>query len=816
MMVQSRLKHGKHMSDYHPKDIEEKWQASWASQDLYKTPENTPKEKFYVLEMFPYPSGNLHMGHVRNYAIGDCLARFKRMQGYAVRYPMGFDSFGLPAENAAIKHNIHPETWTLQNIEQMKEQLNRLGLSYDWENSVCTCLPDYYKWNQWLFLKFYEKGLVYRKKGWVNWDPVDETVLANEQVIDGKGWRSGATVEKREIEQWYIKITDYAEELLNDLDKLDEWPESVKIMQRNWIGKSNGTQCDFVVTNTDTQNNTPAITVFTTRPDTLFGVSYVVLAPEHPLVSELKTGAPNESEIDQFVQDSMKKNQEERGNENAEKNGLFIHRHAINPVTGDEVPIYISDYVLMDYGTGAVMAVPAHDQRDYEFATKYKLPINTVIKPKNPDDATENQAYTGPGTLVNSADFSGLDNSEAKDKITQWLEAKKLGKSVTTYRLRDWLISRQRFWGTPIPFLYDEDGQLVPEKEENLPVTLPKELDFTGKGNPLGNHPEFQNVTIDGQNYRRETDTMDTFFDSSWYFMRNCDAQNSERPFDTKKATNALPVDQYIGGVEHAVLHLLYARFFTKACRDLGLLQIDEPFKRLLTQGMVLKDGSKMSKSVGNTVNPDDIIENYGADTARLFILFGAPIERDLEWSDQGVDGCFRFLKRLFKACTNPNDFLLKGSEDDLLKHTHKTIKGVQKDIERFSYNTAISKMMELVNFIYQNGITTEVSEILAKLIAPFAPFMAEEIWAELGHSDSIHTQNWPKFDDTLTIDDTCTIVVQVNGKVRDKFEAPLNADPDQLKKSAKTSEKVQSFIAEKEIIKEILVPNKLINIVVK
>jgi len=804
------------MSDYHPKDIEEKWQASWQEQGLYNTPITDEKPHYYVLEMFPYPSGNLHMGHVRNYAIGDCLARFKRMQGFSVRYPMGFDSFGLPAENAALKHNIHPETWTLQNIEQMKAQLSRLGLSYNWESSVCTCLPDYYKWNQWLFLKFYEKGLVYRKKGWVNWDPVDETVLANEQVIDGKGWRSGATVEKREIEQWYIKITDYAEELLTDLDQLEGWPESVKTMQRNWIGKSTGTQATFKVTPTDTQSNTPDITVFTTRPDTLFGVSYIVLAPEHPLVTKLKKGTENESEIDQFVQDSMKKNQEERGNDTAEKNGLFLHRYAINPVNNDKIPIYISDYVLMDYGTGAVMAVPAHDQRDHDFATKYQLPIKTVIQAKNPEDLEPNNAYTGNGTLIDSGEFSGQPSKDAKKSITYWLESNRLGKKVTTYRLRDWLISRQRFWGTPIPFLYDSDGNLVPEKEENLPVELPKELDLSGKGNPLSNHPDFQTVTRDGKPYRRETDTMDTFFDSSWYYMRYCDAQNTEKPFNAEIASKSLPVDQYIGGVEHAVLHLLYARFFTKACRDLGLLQTDEPFKNLLTQGMVLKDGSKMSKSVGNTVNPDEIIEKYGADTARLFILFGAPIERDLEWSDKGVDGCFRFLKRVFKCCTTPEDFPLKSDEAELLKHCHKTIKGVQKDIERFSYNTAISKMMELVNYIYLNGITNDVAKILAKLIAPFAPYMAEEIWAILGHKSSIHTQEWPVFDDSLTVENQCTIVVQVNGKVRDKFEAAIDANPDQLKEQARSSERVQAFTKDKQIIKEIVIPNKIINIVVK
>ena len=754
------------------------------------------------------------MGHVRNYAIGDCLARFKRMKGFSVKYPMGFDSFGLPAENAAIKHNIHPEEWTLKNIESMKAQLSRLGLSYNWDDTVCTCLPDYYKWNQWLFLKFYEKGLVYRKKGWVNWDPVDETVLANEQVIDGKGWRSGADVVKKEITQWYIKITDYAEELLNDLETLDGWPESVKIMQRNWIGKSSGTDCIFTVEPESFNSETPDINVFTTRPDTLFGVSYVVLAPEHPLVSTLKKDSPNESEIDQFIQEAMSQNQEERGNDTKEKNGLFINRYAINPVNNEKIPIYISDYVLMDYGTGAVMAVPAHDQRDYEFAKKYTLPINQVIEGEEmPEDA----AFTEAGTLVNSGEFTGLESTQAKDAITTWLDKHSKGKKVITYRLRDWLISRQRFWGTPIPFLYDEDGNIEAENYENLPVELPKELEFSGKGNPLAHADSFKSVERNGKTFRRETDTMDTFFDSSWYYMRYCDAQNQDKPFDEEQTSKLLPVNQYIGGVEHAVLHLLYARFFTKACRDIGLLSVDEPFQNLLTQGMVLKDGSKMSKSVGNTVDPNEIISNYGADTARLFILFGAPVDRDLEWSEQGVDGCYRFLKRAYKCATNYTEFPIKdGNEDVIIKQCHKTIKGVEYDINRFSYNTAISKMMELVNFCYSNGSTPFVGETLAKLLAPFAPFMAEEIWEKLGNTNSIHLATWPQYDEKLTVDDTCTIVIQVNGKVRDKFETPLNTTKEELESLAKESTRIQEFTADKTILKTIVVPNKLVNIVAK
>lgn len=800
--------------DYMPQKCEEKWLQKWKDTHLYKTDELSDKKKYYVLEMFPYPSGKLHMGHVRNYSLGDAVARFKTMQGYRVLHPMGFDSFGLPAENAAIKHGVDPEAWTLKNIETMKEQLDRIGFSYDWDRELASCQPDYYQFNQWLFIKMYEKGLVYRKNGFVNWDPVDQTVLANEQVIDGKGWRSGAVVEKKEIEQWYIKITDYAEELLNDLDTLDDWPDRVKHMQRNWIGKNTGTEVMFKIVDEHGEDK-GEVAVFTTRPDTLFGVTYLVLACEHPLTKSLIKGLIIEEDIQRFIVNTLSKSTQDRTDASKTKIGYFLNHYVINPVNGEKSPLYVGDYVLMDYGTGAVMAVPAHDQRDFDFAKAHNLLISVVIQPKKAVLETPMLgAYTEPGVLINSGEFTGMQSEESKSAITHWLVTKGLGKECVTYRLRDWLISRQRFWGTPIPMLYDEEGHVVAESIDSLPIKLPKDITF-GKGNPLASSERYMYVEKEGKKYRRETDTMDTFFDSSWYFLRFCDSKNTDIPFAKEKVEKWMGVDQYIGGIEHAVLHLLYARFFTKVCRDLGLCSVNEPFKRLLCQGMVIKDGAKMSKSLGNTVDPDSIIQNYGADTARLFILFGAPAERDLDWSDTAVEGAFRFLKRAFKVASELSEFPLKN-ETGLEKMVHKTIMGVSEDIGRFSYNTAIAKLMELTNFMYQNGCNQWGVNCLTLMLAPFAPFIAEEMWAQLGNPYSVHQQTWPKLDKSKTVDDVVTVVFQINGKVRDKAEIPKDLPKDDLENKAKQSEKIQKYLERHTIVKVIVITNKLVNIVVR
>jgi leucyl-tRNA synthetase len=801
---------------YQPQKIEEKWCKQWQDHALYSSKTEGEQPKYYVLEMFPYPSGHLHMGHVRNYTLGDTLARFKRMTGYNVLYPMGFDSFGLPAENAAIKNQVDPEEWTLSNIKTMKEQLIRLGLSYDWDREIASCKKDYYQWNQWLFLKMHENNLVYRKKGWVNWDPVDHTVLANEQVIEGKGWRSGAVVEKREIEQWYLKITDYAEELLTDLESLEEWPERVKTMQRNWIGRRIGTELTFDVIN-QSGEKIAEIPVFTTRPDTLFGVTYVVLAAEHPLTLSLVNGQDNESDIHSFVQAAIKRSSLDRTDESKDKHGKPLGFNVINPGNREKVPLYVGDYVLMEYGTGAVMAVPAHDQRDFEFAEKFNLPVKVVIQ--SPDHQltgdTMTEAYIDDGILINSGPFTDLDNRLAKEKITAWLQAEGKGKEKVTYRLRDWLISRQRYWGTPIPMLIDEDGNSVPELQENLPILLPKDVQFTGQGNPLEHAKSFRDIDRNGKKYRRETDTMDTFFDSSWYFLRYCDPKNKAVPFSKKQSDYWMAVDQYIGGIEHAILHLLYARFFTKVLRDFGLTDVSEPFQRLLCQGMVIKDGAKMSKSLGNTVDPSYIIDKYGADTARLFILFGAPVERDLEWSDQAIEGSFRFLKRVFKLIEEPHLFPIKDQKIVEIQR-HKTICAVTQDIERFSYNTAISRLMELVNVMYQYGATAQALESVLLLLAPFAPFMAEEGWQVLGHLGSIHQAKWPTYDPKQMEEDTVTIVLQVNGKVRDKLNIEKGLEKAMLESIALNSERIQKYTVNGTVVKVIVVPDKLVNIVVR
>ncbi|RAP31386.1 leucine--tRNA ligase [Candidatus Marinamargulisbacteria bacterium SCGC AG-414-C22] len=803
--------------DYKPLDFENKWLRFWSDQQIYKTEDNQSKQSYYVLEMFPYPSGALHMGHVRNYAIGDTLARFKRMNQFNVLYPMGFDSFGLPAENAAIKHNINPKSWTEDNILSMKDQLTRLGLSYDWSRELATCRDSYYRWNQWLFIQMYNKGLVYKKKGWVNWDPVDQTVLANEQVIDGKGWRSGAVVEKKEIEQWYIKITDYAEELLTDIDdKLNDWPDRVKSMQKNWIGRSEGTEIDFDIV-TESGEKLTTLTVFTTRPDTLFGVTYVSIAAEHPDVKRFSSYADNAQKIEGFIQDVLNQSIIDRSDQTKAKKGEFLGVFAVNPLTEERVPLYVADYVLMEYGTGVVMAVPAHDERDFEFARNHNLSLKVVISPDG-DDFSEplTQAYTDAGILLNSASFNGVSSAIAKNDITVALGDKNKGRIKVQYKLRDWLISRQRFWGTPIPMLIDEEGVVSPVPEDQLPVTLPEKVTFTGQGNPLAKATEFCEVTINGKLYRRETDTMDTFFDSSWYFLRYCDPNNAQLPFDKELVNYWMSVDQYIGGIEHAVLHLLYARFFTKVLRDLNLVDVDEPFKRLLCQGMVLKEGAKMSKSLGNTVDPAYIINQYGADTARVFILFGAPVERDLDWSDEGVEGSFRFLKRFYKVLSEPENYALKeGKQADFLRILHKTIKHVTDDMNRFSFNTAISRLMELVNFIYQHGLLLEERLTMTKLIAPIAPFLAEQLYHEQGHTDSIHVQEWPSFDESLIEEATMTIVFQINGKVRDKCQVPKDTTKDDIESIAKSNEKLKKYFEQGAVKKVIYVPNKLVNFVV-
>lgn len=804
--------------EYKPQDFEEKWIQSWQKDNTYRTSDDQSKPKHYVLEMFPYPSGNLHMGHVRNYSIGDAYARFKRMTGHRVMYPMGFDSFGLPAENAAIKHRVNPDKWTVKNIETMKEQFTRLGLSYDWDKEIATSSKEYYKWNQYIFIKLFEKGLIYRKKGWVNWDPVDQTVLANEQVVDGKGWRSGAEVIKKEIDQWYIKITDYADELLNDLETLEHWPERVKTMQKNWIGKSTGTQVTFPIFN-DKNESVGEIDVYTTRPDTLFGVTYVVLAAEHSLSTKLAETSTNQDKINDFIQSTIKKSFIERTDESKSKTGISLDHYVINPSNGEKCPLYIGDYVLMDYGTGAVMAVPAHDQRDFQFAKQYNLPIKVVISPKNEtlEANTLTEAYIEPGIMINSKEFDGMESEEAKSKITDFLNNKGAATFKTNFKIRDWLISRQRYWGTPIPMMYDDEGNAHPIPLEQLPVELPQDVTFDGKGNPIATSESFATITVNGKTYRRETDTMDTFFDSSWYFMRYCSNKNTELPFTSDEANSWLPVDQYIGGIEHAVLHLLYSRFFTKALRDIGFLDINEPFQKLLTQGMVLKDGAKMSKSIGNTVDPNHIIKTYGADTARLFILFGAPVDRDLEWSDTAIEGSFRFLGRVFRLCTeysqNP---IKKGMEDDLIKQEHKCIKRVTEDIQRFSFNTAISRLMEFVNFMYGNGTTKSACLTLIQLLSPFAPMISEELWAFFEQKGSIHNQDWPNYDNDKTIDSDITMVIQVNGKVRERLTCPRDTEKDVAITLCKGNEKVNQYLSNGEIIKVIFIPNKIINFVVK
>jgi leucyl-tRNA synthetase len=824
------------MTKYNFREIEEKWQKKWEEEKIFKVTENTSKKKYYALEMFPYPSGKLHMGHVRNYSIGDVVARFKTMNGYNVLHPIGWDAFGLPAENAAIKHDIHPDKWTRENIAEMKRQLKELGISYDWDREVATCLPDYYKWTQWLFLQFYKNGLAYKKKSPVNWCPSCETVLANEQVVSDRCERCDTLVIKKNLEQWYFKITDYAERLLEDLETLQGWPEKVKIMQKNWIGKSYGAEIEFKIDGTD-----EALNIFTTRPDTIYGATFMVLAPEHPLVAKLVKGSEYEEEVNKFIKKLERLSEVERTASDVEKEGMFIGKYAVNPLNDKKIPIYVANYVLMDYGTGAIMAVPAHDERDFEFAQKYNLDIIPVIKPQDDSIDINNLevAYSEPGIMINSDRFNGLNNDECIEKIIEHIEENNLGKRTINYRLRDWLISRQRYWGAPIPILYCEKCGVVPVPEEDLPVVLPTDVVFTGKGeSPLTTSETFINATCPecGGKAKRETDTMDTFVDSSWYFLRYTDPKNQESPFDKENAAYWMNVDQYIGGVEHAILHLLYARFFTKVLYDVGLSPVKEPFENLLTQGMVLKDGAKMSKSKGNVVTPEEIVAKYGADTARLFILFAAPPERDLEWSDTGVEGSYRFLNRVWRLVQELKDILptddlkidIKTKEDKELNYTiHNTIKRVTDDIsERFNFNTAISAIMELVNEVYKYKEidNSKINKVLVKkaldtilvLLSPFAPHMTEELWMTLDNKGSIHNQNWPKYDSKALVKDEIEIVIQVNGKVREKIMVNTDISKEELEETAVNNDKIKSYIEGKKIVKVICVPSKLVNIVVK
>lgn len=806
------------MSTYEFGKIEKKWQRIWDEKNQYKMDTaDMSKPKYYCLEMFPYPSGKIHMGHVRNYSIGDVVARFKKMEGYNVLHPMGWDSFGLPAENAAIKHGIHPHKWTMSNIEEMKEQLKMLGLSYDWDKEIATSTPEYYKWTQKIFLEFLKAGLAYKKNSYVNWCPSCETVLANEQVVQGECERCSTIVVKKELEQWYFKTTEFSEELLKDLDELEGWPEKVRLMQKNWIGKSHGANVTFKVNNMDKE-----ITVYTTRPDTIFGSTFMVLAPESELARELVEGTEYEEVLDNFLAKMYTMTAIEREAADLEKEGEFIGRTVNNPLTGKEMPIWIANYVLADYGTGAVMGVPAHDERDEDFAKKYSLEIIPVI---DEDDI-----------MINSSEFNGMNKDEAFNSIIDKLENMGKGKKTVNFRLRDWLISRQRYWGCPIPVVYCDDCGIVPVKESDLPVLLPTDVEFTGKGeSPLTTSESFNECSCPkcGKSARREVDTIDTFVDSSWYFMRYVDSNNLDEAFNTELVNNWLPVDQYIGGVEHAILHLLYARWFMKAFNKLGWTNHVEPFKNLLTQGMVLMNGSKMSKSKGNTVSPMEIIDEYGADTARLFILFAAPPERDLDWSDKGVEGCFKFLNRVYRLVDELSEIAHKNlqfgkltkEDKEMRAKVHSILKKVTDDLStKFGFNTAIAALMELINDIYKykemddrnEAVIKEAIETVVVIVSPFAPHLGEELWEMIGKKGSVFDISWPKYDEKALILDEVELIVQVNGKLRNKIMVPSDIDQEGMKEAALNDAKIKEFIEGKSIVKVISVPSKLVNIVVK
>jgi leucyl-tRNA synthetase len=818
---------------YTPSDIELKWQKYWDESKTFQAVEDADRQKYYLLEMFPYPSGRIHMGHVRNYSIGDVVARFKRMRGFNVLHPMGWDAFGMPAENAAIQNKTHPAKWTYENMAYMRGQLKQLGFSYDWNREIATCDVGYYRWEQKIFLEMFSRGLAYKKTSFVNWCPKCETVLANEQVEDGGCWRCDSEVQQKELDQWFFRITDYAEELLEWTHKMPGWPERVLVMQRNWIGKSFGCEINFPL-----ESGSGFVKVFTTRQDTVFGATFMSLAPEHPLARELTT-ADCKNAVEAFIEKVGKTESIKRTAEDFEKEGVFTGSYCINPLTGMRMPVYLANFVLMDYGTGAVMAVPTHDQRDFEFAGKYSLPLQVVIKPEHDalDATTMTEAYTEAGVLVNSGRFDGMKSDDAKEAIADYLQIEGIGSKTVNYRLRDWGISRQRYWGNPIPIIYCDVCGVVPVPEQDLPVTLPVDVKFTGEGgSPLARLESFVNVTcpLCGIAARRESDTMDTFVQSSWYFLRYCCPDLLDGPLDRSKVDYWMSVDQYIGGIEHAVMHLLYARFFTKVLRDMGYISCDEPFINLLTQGMVIKDGAKMSKSKGNVVDPDALIKKYGADTARLFSLFAAPPEKDLDWSDQGVDGSFRFLNRVWKLVYERLD-LVRGAgnvetsalsaEERILRRTvHKTIRKVTEDIEeRFHFNTAIAAIMELLNTLQSTELSTpqfspvmkEALESVVLLLAPFVPHISEELWQLLGHAERLSSASWPEYDRTAVVDEELLVVVQVNGKLRSKIMVPAGTDEGVLKTLALEDEKVQSFLVGVQVRKVIYVPGKLVNIVV-
>lgn len=825
------------MEKYSPQNIEKKWQSKWLAENVYKTEMDPKKPKYYTLEMFPYPSGNLHMGHVRNYSIGDVLARYKTMEGFNVIHPMGFDAFGMPAENAAIKHGVKPSDWTYSNMDNMKRQQREMGLSYDWDRSVATCSPDYYRWTQWLFQLFYKRGLAYKKKAYVNWCETCGTVLANEQVIEGKCWRCDSQVIKKDLSQWFLKITDYADVLLKDLDLLKGWPDRVKTMQENWIGRSEGLEFNLEVPELGEK-----IAAYTTRPDTVYGITFLALAAEHPLIEKICQNNPKAQEIKDFCHKAQNQSELERTSSESEKEGIFTGLYAVNPFNGNKVEIWVTNYVLAEYGTGAVIGVPSEDQRDWMFAEKYKLNVIITLQPKDKELKLEEmtEAYVDKaGVLVNSAEFSGMDIKAAMKGIMDKAEAEGFGKRRVNYRLRDWLISRQRYWGAPIPVIYCDDcgEQLVPE--DQLPVMLPEDVKFEqGSVSPLAQSESFVNCTCPkcGKPARRETDTMDTFICSSWYYLRYTDPHNDKLPFAKEKVNYWAPVDQYIGGIEHAILHLLYSRFFTKVLRDAGMVDFAEPFTNLLTQGMVLKDGGKMSKSKGNVVSPEEIIGQYGADTARLFILFAAPVDRDLDWSDDGVAGAYRFLRRVWRIMEIFEDKIKSSSDDydvtaltaeekELRRILHTTIKKVTEDIrDRFMFNTAISSIMELVNAFYafqdsktiNGGLVREVSLNLLKMLAPFAPHITEELWSILVAQGSIHQQQWPQYEEAATVQAEVEIVLQINGKVRDRIMIATGISREEMETAAKANARVQELTEGKTIVKMICVPDKLVNVVVK
>ncbi|RPI26956.1 MAG: leucine--tRNA ligase [Acidobacteria bacterium] len=811
--------------------IEQKWQQRWAERDQFRAAENPARPKYYVLEMLPYPSGALHIGHVRNYSLGDSVARLRRMQGFNVLHPIGWDAFGLPAENAAIKRGVLPEKWTLDNIVRMRTQCKRMGWSYDWAREVATCLPDYYRWNQWFFIQFFKKGLAYKRKGLVNWCEKCQTVLANEQVVNGACWRDGSQVIQQELEQWYWRITNYAQELLDDLSKLENWPEKVLTMQTNWIGRSEGARVSFQIADSDR-----SFDIFTTRVDTIHGATFVVLAPEHDLVKSWVNDPQYGPALTEFVDQMRRQDRLLRTSEEAEKKGVFTGQYAINPYTRERIPIWVANFVLMEYGTGAIMAVPAHDQRDFEFATRYNIPIRQVIQPSDGSAVDISKgAFVEYGTLINSDRFSGLTSEAALEKMVEYAQSQGFGEKTVSFRLKDWGISRQRYWGTPIPIIYCDKCGTVPVPEKDLPVVLPKIDRILLGGSPLATIADFVAVTCPncGKPARRETDTMDTFVDSSWYFYRYTSPRVDSAPIDNQAVQYWFPVDIYIGGVEHAILHLIYMRFFSKAMRDIGLCALDEPVAALFTQGMVIKEGAKMSKSLGNVVEPDEIVREYGADALRLFIQFAAPPEGDLDWNEQGLEGCFRFLARLWRLAyrwiprlegvDQQADATADRRERALRRKIHQTIPKVGHDVERLHQNTAIAAIMELLNAAYeaedQGGVRPavmrEALETMTLLLHPFAPHFAEEMWELLGHRETLWNTTWPQDDPELAREETIEIVIQINGKPRSRFLAPPDVSNEETEALALKDEKVKAALEGKKLIKVIVIPRRLVNVVV-